>query len=201
MSREKIYIVHGWTYSLSKWDKLIAVLEQQGFEPVMLKVPGLSLPSDRVWDIPGYVQWLDGELANAEHPIIVGHSNGGRIAMAFDVAHPGKISKLILVASAGVYHESVRLSSKRRLFKLVATLLKPLFGTPLRKLAYRLIGASDYGNASPNMRETMRNVINFDKDFDLQKVTAPTTFIWGENDTATPLEDASIMQHQLPNAT
>ena len=30
----KIYILHGWTYSLEKWEKFAVLLKKSGFEPV-----------------------------------------------------------------------------------------------------------------------------------------------------------------------
>ena len=34
----------------------------------------------------------------------------------------------------------------------------------------------------------------------LNKIKVPTLLIWGENDTETPLEDAKIMEKEIPDA-
>lgn len=195
----KIHIVHGWTYSLTKWDQLIDQLRSLGFEPIMHRVPGLSAPSDKVWTIDSYVDWLRDELTGDPDPIVIGHSNGGRISMAYDIKYPNHIKHLFLISSAGIYHDEVRLSMKRRVFAVFAKILKPFIRGPLRKFMYRLIGATDYGNAKPNMRKTMKNVTDYDKQFDVSKVSAKTTIIWGRADKATPFSDAQKILDQIQN--
>lgn len=199
MNSKKIFLVHGWTYSLAKWDSLISELKARGFEPVLLKVPGLSQPSDEVWNVEKYVEWLRGKVGQEEDLIIGGQSNGGRMIMAYDVKYPGQIKHMFLIASSGIYHDSKKLSLKRKVFKFIAKLLKPFLKGVTRRVMYRLIGAPDYGNAKPNMRETMKNVTEYDKTFDITKVSAPTTLIWGEKDYATPLEDAHKIKDRLQN--
>ena len=200
MSSKKVFVIHGWTYSLDKWDQAFAEMEKLGLKPVMLKVPGLSEPSDDVWDVESYVDWLRQKIEGEKDPLIVGHSNGGRIAMAYDVASPGHIRRLVLVASAGVYNDGSQISLKRKVFKAIAKVVKPFARGPVRKALYRVIGANDYGNAAPNMRQTMINVTEHDKTFELNKVTAQATLIWGDHDTSTPIQDAEVIHGALPHA-
>ncbi|MCP4087556.1 MAG: alpha/beta hydrolase [Actinomycetia bacterium] len=199
MAKQKVFIIHGWTYSLNRWDEAMRELGERGYEPVMLKVPGLSESSDAVWDVGKYVEWLGMQLKSEKHTIIIGHSNGGRIAMAYDVAHPGQIKHLFLVSSAGIYHDSQSASMRRKVFGGVSKVLKPIARGPIRRVLYRLIGASDYGNAKPNMRQTMVNVTDHDKTFDVSQVSAPATLIWGREDKATPVDDAQQIQSRLQN--
>lgn len=50
------------------------------------------------------------------------------------------------------------------------------------------------------MRKVMVNVVNSDLKSVMPKIKAPTLLIWGEEDTATPMRDAKIMQKLIPNA-
>lgn len=200
MTKKSVYIIHGWTYTLDKWDELIALLEKQGRTVHMLHVPGLTRESEEVWDVPKYVEWLRSELADVKNPVVIGHSNGGRIAMAYDVAFPKHIARLILIASAGVPRQETKVSWKRRVSKPLAAILKPFIGVRLRRKLYHVIGASDYGNATPNMRETMKQLWAHDTTFDLSSVTAQATLIWGEHDRATPLPDGQTILNALPHA-
>ena len=61
-------------------------------------------------------------------------------------------------------------------------------------------GSSDYNNASPMMRNILSKVVNEDLKHCMPKIQAPTLLVWGENDTATPLADAKIMERLIPNA-
>ena len=50
------------------------------------------------------------------------------------------------------------------------------------------------------MRQTMNNVLPVDFTDKMPSVTAEVLLIWGENDTATPLEQGRVMERLIPNA-
>ena len=182
----KLYIIHGWAYSIEPWQTTVDILREAGIDVVQLRVPGLTSPSDASWDIDGYVDWLHGELADAKHPIVLGHSNGGRIAMHYLATYPDHFKHLILLSSAGIEIDSGKLSLKRRVFRLATKILSPLKAIPLlRKIVYRLL-RSDYGNAPKNMQVTLRNMLASDRTFDPSFISTPTSILWGEEDTVTP---------------
>ena len=198
MSKQKIYIIHGWTYSLSKWRPLLKSLKQAGLEPIMLKVPGLTAKSDQVWEIAGYMVWLDQQLAGEDKPIVLGHSNGGRLALNYCIFKPNKLARLILLSSAGVPERSNWLKLKRTTFKALSKALKPLKRFDwLTKLVYRLAGASDYRLAPPNMRLTLHNLLSSDRQLQLEKIKTPTAIIWGAQDKLTPLWQAEHLKQTL----
>ncbi|HSX47054.1 MAG TPA: alpha/beta hydrolase [Patescibacteria group bacterium] len=198
----KVFIIHGWTYSLDKWTSLVSILEQQGIEVVQLHVPGLTTTTDHAWDMPGYVAWLKQQLDGETRPIVIGHSNGGRIALNYAVAYPNSLEKLILIDSAGIYHGDIVSKLKRGTFKAVAKLGKPLAKVPLiKKVFYKLIGAKDYYRASEDMKQTMKNMLAADKQLDVSSIAVPVQLIWGADDTATPIADAKKLQARLAHAT
>jgi pimeloyl-ACP methyl ester carboxylesterase len=195
---QKVFVVHGWTYSLDKWQTIVPLLKAQGIEPILLKVPGLTAPSTKVWTIDDYVEWLQGELKGEEAPIVIGHSNGGRIALALLQKYPARFKQLILIDSAGLPHNTVAGNTKLSTLKIIAKAGKPLAKIPVvSKAFYKLIGAQDYRQAPPNMRATMQNMLNADQFIDLSKITIPVTLIWGAEDTATPLKDGRTMHKQI----
>ncbi len=199
---KRIYIVHGWTYSLDKWQQVCELLIRQGIEPVQLKVPGLSEKSDEIWDIDGYVEWLHSQLVNEQTPVVLGHSNGGRIALAYCQKYPDHFQKLILVDAAGIPHDNWRPRAKIKILRILSKVGKPLARVPLiKKVFYKLIGAKDYNTAPPNMKLTMQNMLNTDNDLDLSKVTMPTTLIWGREDKSTPIADGQKMQELIANSS
>ena len=195
---KKIYIIHGWTYTTDAWGACIAALREKGCEPIMLNVPGLTKPSSEVWTLEKYVAWLKTKVESERDLALVGHSNGGRIAIAFAATYPEIVQKLILVDAAGIAHHEFLLEVKRVVFGVVAKVGRIFTTSPfLRKAFYRLIGARDYERASENMRTTMKNLIGRDLTPELEHITAPTLIIWGEKDTATPLSDAHIMHERI----
>jgi pimeloyl-ACP methyl ester carboxylesterase len=195
---KKIYILHGWTYTLNAWDACLAELRARNFEPVMLNVPGLTTDSQKSWTLEDYVSWLDESLPQDEPSVVIGHSNGGRIALALAARKPTRISRLVLIASAGVVHNEFSIRIKRSFFGMIARVGGGLKNIPIiRKIFYRVIGAKDYGNAVPHMRETMKNLITFDLVPELPKIAIPTLILWGSKDVATPLSDGKLINQAI----
>ena len=50
------------------------------------------------------------------------------------------------------------------------------------------------------MRRILSRVVNEDLTDRLPLVKASTLLVWGENDTATPLKDAQVMERMIPDA-
>lgn len=194
-----VYIVHGWAYSTEKWQPFIKLLEKQGFKLVMLNVPGLTGESEEVWDVPKYVEWLHKETAKETKPfVLMGHSNGGRIGIAFAAQYPERLKHLILLDSAGIYHNEPLLQLKRMVLGRVAKAGKKLTTSKaLRAALYKIARAQDYHQAPPNMRATMINLHEADKQLPIEKVMVPTTIVWGQNDKVTPLSDAYTLKSRI----
>jgi pimeloyl-ACP methyl ester carboxylesterase len=199
---KNILILHGWTYTTDKWEGFTDLIGRSGSTAILLNVPGLTSETDRVWTLDDYVEWLNVLVSKEkEKPVLVGHSNGGRIALAFASKYPGKLSYLVLVDAAGIYHNELPIRIKRSVFKHLATLGKKFTSSSLlRRLLYKLARESDYKNASPNMRETMANLISVDLTPELEKITTPTLIIWGELDNLTPLTDGKLMHKLIRNS-
>jgi pimeloyl-ACP methyl ester carboxylesterase len=192
---KKIYILHGWTYSLEKWDEFAKLLRQNGFDPVFLKIPGLTSESDEVWDLDKYSEWLGRELSKINGKVILlGHSNGGRIAVYFTAKHSGKVQNLILMDAAGIYHKELALQVKRFIFGSIVKIGKKFTSSEtLKNLLYYLAGERDYQKASPNMKLSMVNLTHHDLTPFLSKIRVPTLVIWGQNDTVTSISDGKLM--------
>lgn len=181
-----LYIIHGWTYSTEPWVKTIKLLNDKYHIKVeMLNVPGLTDPSKKIWNIKEYVKWADSLIPDGA--IVLGHSNGGRILMNLLVKKPEKLSHLILLDAAGVYEPS----RKRDILKKLSRILSPLKQIrPLRKILHKIIGASDYERAPENMKKTLSNMLESDKDLDYTKIEVKTDILWGEMDKITPVRQA-----------
>lgn len=200
MSRT-LYIIHGWAYSIEPWTDTVALLERSGVTVKQLRVPGLTVPTDHAWTVDQYVEWLKEELGDAENPTVLGHSNGGRVALHYLKKYPGSLKQLILLSSAGIELPSAQLSLKRQLIAPVARALRPLKHIPLlKKIVYRILG-SDYGAAPPHMQETLKNMLASDKSFDPSSIDVPTAILWGEADTTTPLAMARVLHDKITGST
>ena len=196
---KKLYIVHGWTYGLDAWQPTVKLLKQADISPEFLKVPGLTKPSQRPWSIGDYVAWLEKELKSVDQPIVLGHSNGGRILLNYCFEHPKKIKHLILLNSAGVL-PNARRRLRNCVLRNLSKLLRPLkSNASFRSLVHKIIGARDYGQAPPHMKLTLGNMLDSDKDLlaKLVEIKTPVSFIWGEKDRVTTLKEGHYLQSQL----
>lgn len=196
MKKTVLYIIHGWTYTVTPWDKTIALLNKQGIKVEMLHVPGLTSPSQKVWTIEEYVRWADRNIPDGA--VALGHSNGGRILLNLCSEKPEKLSHLILLDAAGVYEASGKRDFARSLSKTFG-FLKKVPG--VTRIWHKLTGATDYARAPENMKRTLSNMLESDKKLDLSKVTVPTSIIWGMADTVTPPRQGEEMHEKIKGST
>lgn len=190
-----LYIIHGWTYTIEPWKSTLALLRKNGISVKMLQVPGLTEESKKVFTIEDYVKWADKNIPDGA--IALGHSNGGRILLNLCSQKPDKLKYLILLDSAGVYEPSAR----KKLIEKLAKMGKPLKKIPiLDKVFHKITGSTDYSKAPDNMKQTLTNMLESDKNLDFSKVETKTFILWGKKDTTTPPRQATTMYEKLPNA-
>ena len=128
-----------------------------------------------------------------EDAIVLGHSNGGRILLNLLSRQPDRVSHLILLDAAGVYEPSKKRDILRKLSQVLAPLRRVKI---LRKIIHKMIGAGDYDKAPENMKKTLTNMLDSDRNLDISKVKVKTDILWGEMDKITPPRQAKKM-HQL----
>lgn len=190
-----LYIVHGWTYTVEPWKHTLQILREKGISVKMLHVPGLTEKSNKEFTIYDYMKWADREIPDGA--VALGHSNGGRILLNLCAAKPEKLKYLVLLDSAGIYEPSL----KKRMVEKVAKIGKPLKKIPVvDKAFHRLTGSTDYSKAPDNMKKTLVNMIESDKELDFSKVETKTYILWGKKDTTTPPRQGTMMYEKLPNA-
>jgi pimeloyl-ACP methyl ester carboxylesterase len=200
-----VLVLHGWGASIEAVYPIVT-----GLAPVAtvyaLDLPGhgQTEPPREPWGVEEYqafvVAFMDA-LA-IERPAIVGHSNGGRIAIRMAATEPKRASRLVLVDSAGIrpkrtlrYYRRVGLA---KLGKYAARFL----GAPGERLRSWIVGrvaSADYAAAGP-MRPTLVRLVNSDLREHLPHIAVPTLLVWGADDTDTPVADARLMEKLIPDA-
>ncbi|NMB57162.1 alpha/beta hydrolase [Candidatus Beckwithbacteria bacterium] len=200
----KVYILHGWAIDENnqvKWQNFRQELEKYDIESVFLKIPGLDNKLEKPWQFSDYINWLEQELKGEKNLILLGHSFGGQLSLAFACQNPQKINKLILIDSAGIRDASWKNRIKRQIFASIAKIGKPFFGkTIAQKIFHKITGATDYSQADEIMKKTMQNVITKNIETELPKIKAETLLIWGQNDKITPVSLAKRFQKGIKNA-
>ncbi|PIE86068.1 MAG: alpha/beta hydrolase [Bacteroidia bacterium] len=201
-----VLLLHGWGCDLHIFDRLHAYLSQW-FRVFSLDFPGFGKSDEpsEVWGIEKYTQLLEAFVADLhiENPLLLGHSFGGRVAILF--ASRNKVNKTILVDSAGVKPKrSLKYYTKVYAYKSVKKIgalpgIKNLLHDYLESYKQKA-GSADYRNASPRMKQILVKVVNEDLQDEMPKIKSPTLLIWGENDEATPVNHAKIMEKRIPDS-
>lgn len=144
------------------------------------------------------------EKLNVSRASFIGHSHGGRviIELASREKLPIETDKLVLMDSAGIVTKKplkkrVRIKTYKILKKFFTLkLIKSIFPDAVSNLQNKF-GSADYASSSDMMRKSMVKLVNTDYTDRLGKIKNPTLLIWGENDDATPLEHAKIMEKNI----
>lgn len=118
---------------------------------------------------------------------------------------PTGIDKIVLIDSAGVMPEhdsshnfrvkAYKIGKKILTNKFVHSLFPEVIDDWMSRQ-----GSADYRAASPMMKKVLVKAVNYDQQHLMDKISAPTLLIWGENDDATPLNDAKIMEQKFQDA-
>ncbi|MCR6111823.1 alpha/beta hydrolase [Bacillus sp. A301a_S52] len=204
---QEIVLLHGWGANIAAFSPVHKNLEQH-FKVYSLDLPGFgeSTEPPSQWSVQDFVNVLREfvEKMGIEHPILMGHSHGGRIAIMYTATY-GDVKKVILVDSAGI-------KPKRKLsyyvkvytYKAAKNILKlPGLNKYRDKILSNMkakVGSTDYKNASGVMQQTLVQVVNEDLQHLMPKITVPTLLIFGENDTATPVSHGKRMEELIPDA-
>ena len=160
----------------------------------IVDLPGFGLSNEPLYaySVYDYVELLHDLFKELEikKPILVGHSFGGRLSIIY--ASKYETNKIILFGSPCVRH--VYKSKKQNILK---TLKKVKILTPLANIMKKYTGSVDYRNASPIMKEVLVKTVNEDLSECAKKIKVPALLIWGDNDTAVPLNEAHELDDLL----
>jgi pimeloyl-ACP methyl ester carboxylesterase len=205
-----VVVLHGWGASVETVASIVTALAPVAAVHA-LDLPGFgeSDPPPEPWGVQEYrdftTRFLD--ALGIECAAIVGHSNGGRIALAMAAADRGaqapRVKRLLLIDSAGIRPKrTLSYYGKVGMAKVGKHAARRL-GAPGERLRDALLdraASADYAAASPAMRATLVRLVNSDLRGLMPDVGVPTLLIWGSSDQATPLSDARQMERLIPDA-
>ena len=205
---EPIVFLHGWLTDLESMKPLTTEL-QKTHKIFLVDVVGFgksTLPEEPL-NSQDFAEFLQEflEKLKIENPILVGHSNGGRIIINAVGKNMVKAKKIVLIDSAGIKPQRpLSYYAKLSIFKTGKLFLNLLPNTKgIKEFKERLrgkVGSSDYKASPTVLKDTMKIILNEDVKDILPNIKVPTLLIWGTLDTATPISDAKIMEKLIPNA-
>ena len=207
---DTVVILQGWGTKLEVYDSVAACINEK-YRVIQLDFPGFGDSDEprEPWSVDAYADFVCRflEKLGIRKVTFIGHSYGGRVIIKLAAREqlPFEITKIVLIDSAGILPKR-SFAQKRKVKRY--KILKKIFNV---KFIYAMFpelidewrskqGSADYRNASPMMRQCMVLAVNEDLTDLLPRIKQETLLIWGDQDTATPLSDAKLMEQRIPNA-
>lgn len=196
-------LLHGWAGSAAGMGKLQAELAKK-YKVVAIDLPGFggSQPPEGAWGLDDYAYFVNNFLAKIEVKklyAILGHSNGGAIAIRGMARGWLSADKLVLLASAGIRGEyKGRVKAIRLVTKAGKALTAPLPKAVKQKLrgkVYKAVGSDML--VAEHLQETFKKVVTDDVRGDASHLTLPALLIYGDQDESTPLAFAKLLNEAI----
>lgn len=199
-----ILLLHGWGDSASGIKNVADDLARD-FQVLSLDLPGFGATQTpkSAWDLDDYAKFLKNLLAKLklEQPYaVIGHSNGGALAIRAVSLKALSPQKLILLAASGVRTNS---AAKRFVLKIVAktgnlaTIWMPeRYRQALRKSLYGAAGSDML--VVPELKDTFKKTVRQDVQADAVAIDIPTLLIYAADDKDVPVADGK-QYHDLIN--
>jgi pimeloyl-ACP methyl ester carboxylesterase len=190
-----ILLLHGWGDSIKGVSALQSELDKH-YQVLAPDLPGFggSEPPKDVWNLDDYAGFLSSllEKLGLNQPYgVIGHSNGGAIAIRGLGLGKIKPKKLVLIASAGIRtNQKVKkslLKTTAKTGKVLTYFLPETKRKSLRKKLYGVAGSDIL--LAPHLEETFKQTVAQDVQADAKNISCPTLLIYGEADKAIPLSD------------
>ena len=204
-----VIILHGWGCNHTTVKSISRCLED-GMRVIAVDLPGhgRSQEPEEVWSTDDFASIILKliDVLGLGRTSLIGHSFGGRTIIAMASKSPKDLfNKIILLDSAGITPKRglkyyYKIYSYKTLKKIAFSILGEEKGKQLVERLLKKWGSADYRAASPKMRAIMSKCVNEDLRKRLPDIKVPTLLIWGENDMATPVSDAKIMEKGIPDA-
>ena len=199
-------ILHGWGGSSDSRMKVAEKLADFGYNVYVPDLPGFGKTKmDKIYTVDEYAKLVENFVIKLNiWPIfLLWHSNGGRISIRITKGKMVQIKKLFLVWSAGIKHKK---TIKQRIFEKIAKIFKIFQKFPwynfFRKIIYKLIWGHDYLSVKDDFtKQTFLNMIDSDQKDEISQIDLPTTLIWWDKDTYTPLQDWKLMHSLIKNSS
>jgi pimeloyl-ACP methyl ester carboxylesterase len=208
-----VMLVHGFTEDRSIWYPLLKGIENK-YKWILLDLSGSGQSSynKSLTEIKDFAESIHAiaNFENIERLVLIGHSMGGYISLAFAEKYPEKISALGLFHSSSYGDSDEKKEARDKNIRFIQKHGSTLF------IEQAIPGLfSDYfkSNYPEEIQKLIDRYANFKEDSlvlylnamknrpsttsVLKSITKPVLFIMGEEDKAVPLKD-SLEQCHLP---
>lgn len=184
----RVLAMHGWGRRGADFSASLGTLDALAVD---LPGFGASPPPTSAMGASGYAELIGPALAMFDRPpVVVGHSFGGRVAVAREFLHPGSASGLVLAAAPLVRTGSGRRPSLAHRALRQANRMG-FVSDEMMERRKRRHGSADYRAATGIMRDVLVMAVNESYEEELRSLRVPVHLVWGSNDDEVPPHVAS----------
>jgi pimeloyl-ACP methyl ester carboxylesterase len=207
---ETVVMLQGWGTDLGVYDSVANAINEK-YRFVQFDFPGFGGSDEprEAWSVDDYADFFCKfmEALGIKKATLIGHSYGGRVIIKLAARDkiPFEINRIVLIDSAGIlpkksFIQKVNIKRYKILKKILnMKVIYALFPELIDDWRSRQ-GSADYRNATPVMRQCLVKAVNEDLTELLPRIKQDTLLIWGDKDSATPIEDAKLMEEKIPNS-
>lgn len=203
----RVLALHGWRRSHADFKGVVGPDAPGGPLPAAaVDLPGFGAtpPPPGAWGSPEYAGLVaavvGADPAFAPPLVVVGHSLGGRVAVALAASRPDLVSGLVLCGApiAGGPAPPPRPAAAFRALRALHRF--GLVSDRRMEAARQRHGSEDYRAAEGVMRQVLVRMVSERYDRQLAGLRCPVALVWGDDDTAAPLEVARMIEQSVAGA-
>lgn len=211
-----LILLHGWGSESAVMMPLAEKLAEMR-ECHLIDFPGFGKSEEpkKGWDLSDFADlvktYIDEQYPDGEEVDFLVHSYGCRVILLLcsDRIFAKRIGKVLVTGGAGLKPKRSKLFYLKKY--TAKTLKLPFLILPgslrekgLNRLRqtelWKKLGSSDYRKLSGPMRETFVKTVTLHLDDRLPRIEHEILLLWGENDDATPLDQARRLERGLINS-
>ncbi len=187
---EVVILLHGLFGALSNWEGVVNRFSDR-YHIVIPMLPIYEMPI-REAGLDGLVDYLEGfiEMKGFNEFILMGNSLGGHVALIYTLKNPGKVKKLMLTGSSGLFENSMGGSFPRRgSYDYIKERVEYTFYDPKTATKEYIDEVFETVKSIPKAMRVVaiaKSAQRHNMADQLPNIDVPTLLIWGLNDTITP---------------
>ncbi len=199
----------------SNFKQNMQAFADQGLRAIVMDLPGFGLsakPEDVNYDTDFFVSVLHAFLQtlDVQACVLLGNSLGGAIALHYQLAHPGRVKKMILMAPGGIEERETYFQMEGIQKMVAAFSAGPITVDIMRQLMslqlfdpsliteQLLIERVGVCALQPKTLFSTMRVPNIENR--LGEITIPVLGFWGSNDKFNPVSGARKITDGIPNS-
>jgi 2-hydroxy-6-oxonona-2,4-dienedioate hydrolase len=185
-----LLLLHGLFGALSNFEGILTEFGQK-YNVVVPILPIFEIPIRKL-SVSGLVDHVHQFVVykGYEQVNVLGNSLGGHIALLFVLAHPEKVSSVILTGSSGLFESAMGSTfPKRGDYEYIKTKTENTFFNPevaSKELVDEVYNTVNDRNKAIRVIATAKSAVRHNLGDKLQLIKTPTLLIWGANDNVTP---------------